>query len=48
MDRQYREKDVDMEKIKRDFADKTLEELEEELLKFKEEFKKKHRENQTK
>ena len=48
MDRQYREKDVDMEKIKRDFADKTLEELEEELLKFKEEFEKEHRENQTK
>lgn len=48
MDRQYREKDVDMEKIKRDFADKTLEELEEEWLKFKEEFKKEHSENQTK
>lgn len=48
MDRQYREKDVDMEKIKRDFADKTLEKLEEEFLKFKEEFKKEHPENQTK
>lgn len=37
-----------MEKIKRDFADKSSEKIEEELIKLKEKFKKEHPDNQTK
>jgi hypothetical protein len=37
-----RECDIDIEKIKKKYADKTVEELEAEIAQFKEEFKKKH------
>lgn len=39
---EYKEKDVDMKKIMKDFEGKTSEELDAEFLKFKEEFKKNH------